>query len=336
MQANPILVNVIRKDIVESTHTGSVLVVNGQGETIFALGNTDRNIYPRSAIKFFQAISLVESGAADHFAMSDSEIALACASHNAEPFHVDAVTSWLNRLGLTIDDLECGPTLPIGETAAHELIAKGTSPTRAHQNCSGKHSGMLTLTRFLGQDIKGYSKHQHLSQQTWMQIFGELVDLDISALPWERDGCGLPAICMPMDKLAFGFAQFANLHQIEKQRAEAMQRIIHAVQKHPEMIAGSDRCCTHVIAATKGEVLVKTGAEGVYGGFIPKRGIGFVLKNDDGATRGSEVALGALLNHMGVISKEANAALKPWFRPSILNSQNWQTGYLEPAEIWSQ
>lgn len=332
-EANPVLVDVVRNEVVESAHRGSVTVVNSQGEVSLSIGDPERMIYPRSALKFLQAIPLVESGAADHYGLSDREIALACASHNAEHFHTEAVIAWLNKLGLGVGDLECGPTPPIGEAAAYALIASGEKPTRVHQNCSGKHTGMLTVACYLGESLKGYSGHGHPVQQAWMKTLGELTGLDVDALHWERDGCGMPAIVMPSDKLAYGLACFTNTD--DSARGQAMARIANAVARHPEMVAGTGRCCTELMQVTEGRVLAKTGAEGVYAGCIPSLGLGFTLKADDGATRGSEVMLGALLNRLEVLSEQDNQQMKRFFNPDIINSQGKRTGGIRPSAEWS-
>ncbi len=334
-QPNPALADVYRKNIVESCHRGSAIVVNHVGQTVLSIGDTGRNIFPRSSLKFFQALPLVESGAADHFKLSDAEIALACASHIAEQVHTEAVRQWLERIGLGVDDLENGPALPLSEDAKIELYANREQPSRLHQNCSGKHAGMLTLARFLGQDPRGYSDHGHAVQRAWMSSFSEMVKLDIAGLEWERDGCGLPAICMPMKALAYGCALLARPDSLGATREQAIKRIMSAVAANPVMIAGTGRCCTDVIRETGGSVLVKTGAEAVYVGVLREQGLGLVIKIDDGATRGSEVALGALLQKLDAISSETADRLARHFRPGIFNSQEFRTGAVVPSAIWS-
>ncbi|MGI9311245.1 MAG: asparaginase, partial [bacterium] len=211
MPDNPVLVEVYRGEQVESLHRGSVAAVNADGELVLSIGNPSKSIYPRSALKIFQAIPLIESGAADRFDVTPAEIALSCASHSAEDFHLRAVREWLARLDLGVDDLECGPDLPLMERVAHALIARGEAPTRAHQNCSGKHVGMLTLAKHLGVEMRGYSEYDHPTQRAWMQTLSELAEVDAFALPWERDGCGLPAVCMPLRNLARAFARYADV-----------------------------------------------------------------------------------------------------------------------------
>jgi L-asparaginase II len=331
---NPVLVNVYRNRVIESCHRGSAIAVNSKGETVFAIGDTDREIYARSSLKLLQAIPLLESGAADKFEMSDAEIALACASHSAEPMHTDTVLSWLDRLGLGTDDLECGAVWPDSDKTKHQMVASGKSPTRVHQTCSGKHSGMLTLARYLGVGTTGYSGHEHPTQKAWMNTLSELIDVDVAAQHWERDGCGMPAVCLSMERVAFGCALFADPHVIGGSRGQAMSRIVSAVQAHPGMIAGTGRCCTDVIQETNGTVLVKTGAEGVYAGVLTELGLGLTLKIDDGATRGSEVALGALLRKLGAIDSRLYEQLGNYFEPEVLNSQHRVTGKITASSAW--
>lgn len=333
---NPILAEVYRNNVVESYHRGSAVVVDSKGKTVLAIGDTDRKIYPRSSLKLFQAIPLVESGAANQFDLSDKEIALACASHNAEPIHVDAVHEWLHRLDLDADSLECGPDFPISEAIRHKHLSEGKAPARVHQNCSGKHCGMITLARHLGVPTNGYSEYQHPTQQAWLKTFSELVGIDATTLDWERDGCGLPAICLSMERVAFGCALFADPEVVGGKRGQAMSRIIAAIRAHPQMLAGTGRCCTDVIKATDGFVVVKTGAEGVYAGVLPELGLGLTLKIDDGATRGSEVALGGLLMKLGAIDSKIHAQLSRYFEPIHYNSQKKVTGKVVATSIWNK
>lgn len=338
MQSNPVLVEVHRGERVESCHRGCALAVDAAGRVVFSTGRVSAPVYPRSALKIFQAIPLVESGAAERFALTPAEIALACASHNAEEFHTRAVIRWLRRLGHNDDDLECGPDWPLMKRAARALVARGEQPTRIHHNCSGKHAGMLTMARFLNADVHGYSEYHHPVQRAWMQTLSELIDLDVFSLPWERDGCGLPAVCMPLERLARAFACCADTRKVGatfgQKRGAAVARILNALRAHPEMIAGTGRCCTEVIRATAGRVLIKTGAEGVYAGVISHLGVGFALKIDDGAGRAADVAVGALLKKLGALEAASHAQLACRFEPTVVNSQGRVTGKIAPSPNW--
>ncbi len=332
---NPVLVEVHRKNRVESCHRGSAIAVSCTGEPVFSIGNTERNIYPRSALKLFQAIPLIETGAADHYGLTKEEIALACASHNGENRHASAVEKWLARLGLSADDLENGPAFPMFDPARCRMISDRSGPTRLHHNCSGKHAGMLALSKYIHAGTSGYSEYDHPSQVAWMNILSELVDVDIRSLEWERDGCGLPAICMPMERLAYGCALFARPDRVGGTRGQAMLKILRAIASRPDMVAGTDRCDTAVLVATSGKIIVKTGAEAVYAGMVPGQGVGFALKIDDGASRGSEVALGALLKQIGALDGLPCRGLDRYFQPEIMNSQGRLTGRILPSAAWS-
>ncbi|EPJ45519.1 MAG: hypothetical protein OFPI_36380 [Osedax symbiont Rs2] len=335
MNLNPILVEVVRNTVVESCHRGSAVVVNAQGEVVYSIGDYARDIYPRSALKPLQAIPLIESGAAEKFNLSEREIALSCASHNSEKIHVDTVKQWLSRLDLDTSNLECGSAMPSYQKAAYAMVAAAQQPTKAHHNCSGKHSGMLTLAKHLLPQVQGYSAHQHVVQQIWMTTLSEMIGADVSKMHWEQDGCGLPAIYMPMQKLAYAFALFAEPDQQPGARGIAMGKILHSIAAHPEMLAGSERCCSAVISETQGRAIVKTGAEAAYAGVIPGLKLGFALKIDDGATRASEVALGALLNKIGAITSAENSRLKDFFQPQIVNSLKSVTGEIRPSTAWN-
>ena len=333
--STPVLAEVIRGGEVESMHRGSAVVRDAHGHTVFSIGQVCRKVFPRSAYKFIQAIPLLESGAADAFGLGPDRIALACASHNAERMHVEGIERWLEQLGLTDEDLECGPGRPGDPSSADRLIREGVPAGRKHHNCSGKHLGMLTLAQHWGVPIKGYSEYDHPTQVAWRMVMRDLMQVDTECLTWERDGCGLPALCMPMNVLAAGLARYARSDGDYSTRSNAMTRILAAVRQHPTLVAGSGRCCTAVIQKTQGRILVKTGAEGMYCGIVPEQGLGFALKVDDGARRGSEVALGGLLDTLGLLADDECAALAPWFRPAVVNSQGRPTGRIGPGRGWT-
>ena len=137
------LVEVFRGTLVESRHAGAIAVADADGGLLFAFGDVERPVFPRSAVKAMQAMPLVESGAADAFGLGDDELAVACASHSGELAHVEAVRSLLAKAGLDESYLACGAHWPISEEASRELIRVGRRPQAIHNNCSGKHAGML-------------------------------------------------------------------------------------------------------------------------------------------------------------------------------------------------
>ena len=332
---NPILANTLRGDIIENRHRGAIAVCDPRGRLVHGWGDTAALVYPRSAIKALQALSLVETGAADHFRLSDAEIALACSSHNAEPEHTETIHRWLARIDLDDDALECGAHPPLHDKTAAALLINQVSPRRIHNNCSGKHAGMLTTARFLGEATHGYIGREHPAQQRWFDALGEMASIDMRALPWSYDGCGIPVIAMPLRSMATAFARVAAPDDLSAERGDAIARITAAIAANPFMVAGSGRLCTEIMELTGRRVLVKTGADGVFSAALPEQGLGIALKIDDGTREAAEVAVLAVLEHLGALQADDLEALATRRRVPITNTRGVLTGYREPAELWS-
>ena len=330
---NPVLVDVYRDRTLESRHRGAVAAVDATGKLIYSLGNIDALIFPRSSIKPIQAIPLLESGAAKQFGLTPSEIALSCASHNAESFHRTALSNWLSRAALDESMLECGVSLPLHTASAHQWLRDGGDAMKGLHNCSGKHTGMMTLARYLDVPVNGYSEYQHPTQQRWMNVLTDFTGIDSDNLPWNRDGCGLPALAMPLRSFANALARFCALEDQPEHRALAMSDILSAMHNHPEMVAGTDRCCTATMQVHD-DLVVKTGAEGVFAAIAPSAGIALALKIDDGATRAADAALGAALKHLGLLTESQYESLRQWFSPDIINSQGVAVGSLTASSVW--
>ncbi len=334
MSANPVLVEVTRGEMAESRHRGAIAVVQSDGQTAVTIGDIRRMIYPRSAIKPLQAVFLVENGAADAFGLTDTELALASASHNGEPAHVDAVRNWLDQLGLDEEALECGTHAPRRNEDNAVLNENGLVPGAAHNNCSGKHCGFLSSARHLGLTTEGYISKEHPIQQAVLSLIGEMADVSLDAAPGGIDGCGIPVAGIPLQSLALAFARFATGTGLSPTRQSAADRIYRAMIHKPFMVAGTDRWCTRAMEAGGGAFIVKTGAEGVYCGAVPEAGVGIALKIDDGASRAAECAMGAVLSGLGCLTKEQSPDL---VGSTILNVAGRKVGEIFPQEeLWSQ
>lgn len=324
--ANPILVEVTRGDLVESVHRGAFAVVDATGRVHAARGDIERPVYARSAIKPLQAIPLVETGALDAFELGEAELALACASHGGEPMHVERVQDWLARLGLGEADLECGPQAPTHGPSRRSMLRADQPPTRLHNNCSGKHAGFLTAVRHLGEATQGYLHSDHPSQQRWRRVLAELSDTSLDDAAGGVDGCGIPVIALGLRATALAMARLAGPRDLAPERAAAARRIAAAMATYPELVAGSGRFCTDVMAITGRRALVKTGAEGVFTAMLPECGLGVVLKIDDGAARAAEVAIGALLEQLEVFGPVERDELADRLNPPVLNRAGREVG----------
>ena len=331
---NPVLVEVFRKDTVESMHRGAVVAVNSEGRTILEHGDINALVFPRSSLKPLQAIPLAESGALEHFDMSGRELALACASHSGEEQHRQVLKGWMQRVGLTPAELECGPSLPFDKAASEQWLRDGGEAGKELHNCSGKHTGMLTLAAFQGHSLAGYSEYDHPTQQGWLSLLSELSGVNAADMPWDKDGCGLPTVALPLVAFARSFIPFIAAADSHTKRDVAMAKITTAMRSHPEMVAGTNRCCTASMANIDG-LMVKVGAEGVFIAVAIEAGVTIALKADDGAGRAAEVMLGAALRQLGLLSDEQYRNLANWYSPPVVNSQNTVVGAIKASEVWS-
>lgn len=328
--SNPVLVEVLRGALVESRHCGAIAVVDAAGRLVLALGDVERPVYPRSAVKALQALPLVETGAADRYGLGPEELALACASHGGEPGHVATATRMLKLAGLDLSALKCGAHWPIHQTSAHALARDGGTAGAVHNNCSGKHAGFLCVACALDADTVHYVQPVHpvqrLVKSTIESLTGSVLSADVCAV----DGCSVPTWAMPLVALAHGFARFGTGVGLTPERAKAAARLRAACAAHPWHVAGTGRFCTEIMQRLGERAFVKTGAEGVYCAALPKQGLGIAVKCDDGAGRAAEVMLAAML--MRFLSAATDTrALEQYLRPTLRNWNGIATGSLRPT-----
>ncbi|MEJ1970709.1 MAG: asparaginase [Rhizomicrobium sp.] len=324
---NPVLVELTRGDLVESVHRGTVAIVDAKGVLRFALGDVDAPTYSRSSLKPMQAIPLVESGAAEAFGLSNEEIALACASHSGEPMHTERVAAWLARIGCRESDLACGAHPARYEPVAEAMIRDGINPTRLFNNCSGKHSGFLTVARHWDIATEGYERIDHPVQRAVAAALMELTGA--SELQYGIDGCAAPNFATTVAGFALAAAKMAAPDDLPKPRADATRRIIGAMIAHPELMSGTGRACATLIRSGGSRVAVKTGAEGFFGAWVPDMALGIALKIDDGAGRASETAIAAVLDALGLLGDDPKA--RALLRAPVLNTRGAAVGERRPA-----
>ncbi|NOT40250.1 MAG: asparaginase [Alphaproteobacteria bacterium] len=317
---NPVLVEVTRGGTVESQHRGAIAVCDAAGKVVASWGDTPNAVFPRSAFKSLQALPLVETGAADAFRLSDEHLALACASHSSEPMHVERVESWLGKIVAKESDLACGPHLPFHEPTAHKMLRDGQRPCRIHNNCSGKHTGFLTVARHLKIATEGYERPDHPVQVLVREAIANLCGVDANAMPVGVDGCAAPNYAIPLTHLATGMARLGDTAMLDATRAVAAKRIVAAWKAHPLLVSGTGRACADLIEAARGRAVVKTGAEAVFMAVLPDQGLGIALKIDDGGTRAAETAMAKLL----VLLEAADAAAPQLARHLNPTIKNWR------------
>jgi L-asparaginase II len=314
---------------VESVHAVAACVADARGRVEAAYGTIDVPVYLRSAAKPFIAAEIVASGAADRFGFDARELAVIAASHNGEPFHVEAVESILAKIGLDVSALRCGAAAPAYERAAAVLAARGVVPTAIHNNCSGKHAGILALCVLAGYPLESYLEPTHPAQQRILAFCARMSDDDPAAWDIGVDGCGIPVYATPLRRAAMAFARFASLEQISDADAAALARVRAAMIAQPAYVAGTGRFDTALMEATHGKIACKAGAEAVHASAVLPLGLGCVLKVVDGGRRAAPPAQIATLRAVGALDDVELRALAPFARPDVTNVAGRVVGAIE-------
>ena len=322
------MVELWRGGLLESTHLGHAVLVDDTGQIVQAWGDPERIIFPRSSCKMIQALPLVASGAADAFGLTTAQLALSCASHQGAALHVNAARDWLAGIGLGEPDLRCGSHEPYDNAERDRLICDHEGPCQLHNNCSGKHSGFLTVTKHLKAGPE-YVEIDHPLQKAIRAATEEVTGETVAG--YGIDGCSAPNFAMSVAGLARAMAEFAKAGAGGSVRERAMQRLRDAMAAHPEYVAGEGRSCTELMRAMGGRVAIKTGAEAVFIAMIPEKKLGLAMKIEDGNSRASEAALVGILTQLGVLDAAHPMAQKRLPAPQT-NCRGFTTGELRLSD----
>lgn len=328
MDANPVLAETIRGNWVENRHRGAYVIVDADGRIIASQGDIERPIFPRSAIKSMQALPIFARHANERFHHSEEELALACASHHGEDVHVATANGLLTRMGLSAADLECGAHAPTNAAAREALRAAGAEPSPLHNNCSGKHSGMLSVALAMGVPTSGYVGREHAVQQAVRAAVEAVIGESLTEGKCGTDGCSIPTFAAPLRAFAFGFARMATGKGLSAELAGAAQHLFDAATSHPHLVAGTGHADTLLMTAFRGRLMQKVGAEGVQCGAIRDKGWGYALKCDDGNIAASQAMLAGMLLKLADPDEAQKALLETLAHQPIRSVRGAEVGEL--------
>lgn len=316
-QAGEVLVRVTRGGTLESLHRGHLVVIDGGGEIIAALGNPETVAFIRSSSKPLQIMPFLMSGGAEAFGFTEQEIALACGSHGGEPMHTETVAAMLKKIALDEKDLRCGTHMPFNEAAAHALSEAHQEPNQLHNNCSGKHAAMLALAKHIGASINDYEQPDHPVQKKMLGMVSRVCEIPREEIKIGIDGCAAPNFAMPLVNMARSFSRLVfPPESFDAELREACRRVVAAMMDYPEMIGGTERLDTMVMQALRGRMICKIGAEGVWlAGILPcpefKRGLGLALKIEDGNDNRARAAVAIeVLRQLNILDDTNSEALR--------------------------
>ena len=312
----PILCRVTRGELTESIHVAFAVAVDETRQPFYSTGDPQYLTCIRSSLKPFQAAASVKAGAVDAAEFNDDELALMCASHIGEKMHVKTAQSMLTKLGLTVDDYECGSHFPSDTLTRHRMIREDKEAQPLHNNCSGKHAGMLALAKHLGQGTANYIKKDHPVQRTILEYVQDVSGLEM--IPTEIDGCSAPTPFMTLETIAGLFQTLAAGNEPE------LKRVFKAMSSYPDLVGGSNHFDTNFIKALTGRGVTKVGGESVRGIALKtqdKGPVGIAIKILDGNFRALPVATMKLLEHLELLTEEELQNLDK-FRTKILKNHN--------------
>ena len=282
----PAVAEIVRSGFVEGHHYGSLVALAADGSVDWSVGDVDVAILPRSCNKPVQAVGMLRAG----LDLPPDLLALACASHSGEPFHVDGVRRILAAAGLEEGALQTPPDYPLDDASREQVVRAGGGRAPVLMNCSGKHAAMLATCLLNGWDLATYLDPAHPLQQAIAATFADLTGEPVEHVA--VDGCGAPLLSSSLTGLARAFRTIA----LATDGPEA--RVAAAIRSHPEFVSGTRRDELALLRAVPGAI-GKAGAESCYAVALPD-GRSFALKCDDGAPRVRPVLMAAALRRSGV------------------------------------
>lgn len=323
-------VEVTRGPLVECTHEAHIAVTNSNGELLYGYGNPNRVTYARSSIKPIQAIQVLETGAIERYNINEREISLMCASHAGDTYHVECVKSILGKACISLEKLNCGVHVPGNSNIYKEMIENKVNLSPAHNNCSGKHSGMLISAKNLGEDLDTYLDINHPVQQRILENVSYICDFPKEDIILGIDGCGAPVHALPLERLAYGFARMSDSKKLGD-KGKYVDKITESMMKYPEMVGGRDRFCTALMRVCGDRIFGKVGAQGVYLIGDKNNKLGIAVKIEDGNVQATECVAVEVLRQLGIITEIEREELKNFANKKLLNARGDIIGEVRPS-----
>ena len=317
----------------ESIHEVAACVLDRHGNLAYKLGDIDTPVYLRSAAKPFIAATAVKFGVVERFGLEQRELAVMTASHSGEPYHIEAVASILSKIGFPESALQCGGHAPHNAQAAAELEREREPFTALHNNCSGKHAGILALCLVLGADLSTYLEPANPAQREILAFCAALAGEDAATLPLAVDGCGIPVFATPLRNAALAFSRFATLDTADPADGRALRIVRDAMTAYPWYVSGTGEFDSALMDAADGAIACKAGAEGVHGDAVVPSGHGLALKVVDGAKRAVAPAVLAILDALGLLPVETAVQLAAFKQPVLKNRAGRAVGAIRPRRV---
>ena len=314
------MVEVTRCDEIESFHHGVAVLINSSGEILKEWGNSDLNIYPRSALKPIQTLNLYKDGIAEAMNLTEEQIAITTASHHAEKFHQEIILNWLKKIDINEENLLCGHDWPWNLEDKFKAKSEYKYKRKIYHNCSGKHCAHLAVSKHKNLTIENYQEKTHPIQKDLIQLIENLSEYKIKNIG--IDGCTLPNPLMPLKKFALAASQLLDSKKLNE-NADIAKKIFNSCTQFPEFTGGTKSINCILTKLSTGKIFFKNGAEGVFLALIPEIKSALVVKILDGAARAAETAIAGLISELKIIDENELEKIK--FR-EVTNSTGQKIG----------
>ena len=296
-------VDFVRGKKVESTHQVKALVTTVDGKVLLSTNNDNEYFFPRSSIKIFQAIPFAMSNAIKNYKLNTKHIALACASHKGEKFHIKELKKWISKINLKTKNLQCGIHAPLDRNASEKIIYSRKKFNELHNNCAGKHLGMLTSCLVNNQSITNYLDYNHVHQKNIRKIFNKFTESKLSKKNFSLDGCSAPQYSFKIKSISKALNNLIKSYKNNYDYSDQVRTLVNSILENPEFIGGTVSFDTKIIKASKGRVFCKSGAEGVFLFVDFQNEISGVIKITDGNERAIPIAILNIFKKFKVMSK---------------------------------
>ncbi len=328
-----IVVKIFRENLVENIYRGDIAIVDSEGRPVYSLGDIEKITYWRSAAKPIQVLPVIYSGAYKKYNFTDQELAILSASHNGEEEHIQLVNSVLAKINLTEKDLQCGICLPAHKPTARNLQKEGIPVGPIYNPCSGKHAAQLTLCQYYGWNITEYYCIEHPVQKMILDIISRLAKYPKDKIYLGIDDCGVPVFGLPIANMAKAYADLSNWESLPENYRGAAEKIFSSMTENPYIVGGTDRFETDLMRVSKGNLLAKSGADGVFCIGIRNEqnrqkppGMGITIKMESGNMKFLPMVILRILEQLKILSKEKINSLKKYLPADIKNYRNEKVG----------
>ena len=295
-------VDFIRGEKVESSHHVKALITNVNSKILLSTNNDDEFFFPRSSIKVFQAIPFAMSNAIKNYKLNNKHIALACASHKGENFHIKELKKWISKINLEIQNLQCGIHGPLDRKSFEKIIYSRKTFNELHNNCAGKHLAMLTSCLINNYSITNYLDYNHAHQKNIRKIFNKFTETKLSKKSFSLDGCSAPQYAFKIKSISKALNNLIKSYKNNFEYSEQVRTLVNSILENPDFIGGTASFDTKVMKASRGKIFCKNGAEGVFLFIDIQKEISGVVKITDGNERAIPIVILNIFKNLKIMN----------------------------------